>query len=173
MWDKVRLYKQELDRCFTELQPGRLETIINHLKKARNIYIIGNGGSASTAAHMAVDFVRAGLPAISLVEPGQLSAIGNDFGYDNVFRTQLQVLLGREDVLLAISASGNSPNIIEAVRHANITESITMGFIGFGGGELGDHVDLSVTVSSKNYGVVEDFHLSLGHIISQHIRGIK
>lgn len=173
MWDKVKAYKHELDKCFTELQSGRLETVVKYLKDANNIFIIGNGGSASTAAHMAVDFVKAGLPAVALVEPGQLTAFGNDNGYENVFLEQLRVLIHPDDLLIAISASGNSPNILRAVEYANGFGIVTIGFAGFGGGELAELVDLSVVASSKNYGVVEDFHLSLGHIISQYIRGIK
>lgn len=179
MQNKIRSYRKELNRCFDELDPKILERIvITMLGRGRTTYIIGNGGSASTASHMAVDFTKGTqiekghrLCVASLTDNvAVLTAWANDVSYNGVFTEQLKVLAKRDDILIAISASGNSENILEAVRWANEEGLGTIGFIGFGGGKLKSLVDADITVSSRNYGVVEDFHLSLGHILSQFIR---
>lgn len=174
METKVSNYRKELERCFDELQPSRLETIITYLRRAETIYIIGNGGSASTASHMAIDLSKAGLRAISLTDISAMTAWSNDVDYSSALEEQLKRLLKREDALIAISVSGRSPNIIKAVKYANDIGAITIGFSGFGNNShLSWIVDLDVTVSSENYGVVEDFSLSLNHILSQQIARIK
>ncbi len=179
MQDKIAEYRKELNQCFDELDPKVLERIVGVLLgRGRTIFIIGNGGSASTASHMAIDLtkgtqVKGGhrLRVISLTDNvAALTAWANDVSYSDVFTEQLKILGKREDILIAISASGNSENILETVRWANERGLGTIGFIGFGGGKLKALVDADVTVSSRNYGVIEDFHLSLGHILSQFIR---
>ena len=170
MRDKIVSYRKELNQCFDELDPKTLERIvITMLGRGRTTYIIGNGGSASTASHMAVDFTKGTqiekehrLRVVSLTDNvATLTAWANDAGYSDIFTEQLKVLAKRDDLLIAISASGNSENILEAVRWANEEGLGTIGFIGFGGGKLKSLVDANITVSSCNYGVVEDFHLSL------------
>jgi D-sedoheptulose 7-phosphate isomerase len=174
-------YKKELDSCWNELVPGKLERIISQLmKRDTHIYIIGNGGSASTASHMAVDLAKGtqvkGFPSLrvtSLTDCAMITAWANDTNYDHVFEEQLKTCLRSRDTVIAISASGRSPNIISAVQYAKKVGATTIGFIGFGGGVLKSMVDHDITVSSKNYGVVEDFHLSLNHIISQYIKRFR
>ncbi len=99
-----------------------------------------------------------------------LSAWANDASYDVVFKEQLENLLEPGDVVLAISASGNSPNVLRAMEYARKCGAVTIGFAGFGGGKLKQLVDIDISVSSNNYGQVEDLHLTLNHIVSQYLK---
>jgi D-sedoheptulose 7-phosphate isomerase len=179
MQDKIAAYRKELNQCFDGLDSKKLERIVMELlKRGRTIYIIGNGGSASTASHMAVDFSKGThvpnahkLRIVSLTDNvAMITALSNDLSYDFVFQKQLEPMLTHRDALIAISASGDSKNILRAVDYANDVGALTIGLTGFGGGTLKNLVDIGITVSSHNYGVVEDFHLSLGHILSQFIK---
>lgn len=143
---------------------------------SRTVFVIGNGGSAATASHFATDLayvtkVTDGRPfrAISLADNNAyLTALGNDIGYDSVFVEQLRPLLGQGDVLLAISASGNSPNILKAVDYANAHGGVTVGFTGFDGGELARRAMVSVCVPTPKgeYGPVEDAHMIFDHMVT-------
>ncbi len=178
----VSLYRKEQAGCFEELLPGKLESIaeifLRAQREGRQVFFLGNGGSASTASHMAVDFGKGtfvqGQPrlrAISLTENvGLLTAWANDANYESVFEEQLENLLDPKDVVVAISASGNSPNVLRAAEFARKRGAVTIGLIGFGGGKLKGLVDIDITVSSRNYGQVEDFHLSVNHILSQYVK---
>jgi len=179
MRDKITEYRKELNQCFYELDSKELEKIvIELLRRGRTIYIIGNGGSASTASHMAVDLsIGTYVPGahklriVSLTDNvATITALANDLSYEFVFQKQLEPVLTHRDALIAISASGNSKNILRAVDYANDICALTIGLAGFGGGALQKLVDIDITASSHNYGVVEDFHLSLGHILSQFIK---
>ena len=142
--------------------------------------IAGNGGSATTASHMAADLVLAtrlvGPPlfrTISLAENGALlTALANDRGYDAVFSDQLEGLLGPGDGLLLISASGNSPNVVAAAQRANHVGASTIALVGFDGGRLASICDEVVHVPSRSgeYGPVEDAHLMLEHMITEAVR---
>ena len=180
--DFVSLYRKELTDCFDEVLPGKLETVAKIFLRAhqegRKVFFLGNGGSASTASHMAVDFSKGtvvqGQPrlrAISLTDNvGLITAWANDTNYESIFEGQLENLLEPRDVVVAISASGNSVNVLRAAEFARKRGAVTIGLIGFGGGELRNLVDIDITVSSRNYGQVEDFHLSVNHILSQYIK---
>lgn len=177
----VSSYFAGLQQCFGELSAEKLEQVVQILRDAqragRTIYVLGNGGSASTSSHMAVDLgkgtsknARPRLRMVSLADNiGLITAWANDVNYEEVFSQQLENLLRPGDVVIAISASGNSPNVLRAVKQANEKKATTIGFIGFGGGKLKDLVQVDLTVSSRNYGQVEDFHLSLNHILSQYL----
>jgi D-sedoheptulose 7-phosphate isomerase len=178
----VSSYRKELQGCFDELLPEKLEKIaelfLRVQREGRQVFFLGNGGSASTASHMAVDFSKGtcvqGQPrlrAISLTDNvGLITAWANDVSYDSVFEGQLENLLDPKDVVVAISASGNSLNVLRAVEFARKREATTIGLIGFGGGKLKGLVDIDLTVSSQNYGQIEDFHLSVNHILSQYVK---
>jgi D-sedoheptulose 7-phosphate isomerase len=178
----VAHYRTGLAQCHDELSVERLERVAEILLRAqregRRVFFLGNGGSATTATHMAVDFGKgtalAGLPrlrAISLTDNvGMITAWANDANYEAVFKEQLENLLESLDIVIAISASGNSPNVLKAVEFGRKRGAVTIGLIGFGGGKLKDLVDIDITVSSQNYGQVEDFHLTLFHILSQYLR---
>ena len=178
----VQSYQQGMGACFAELPLEKLERIVELLLQAqennRTVFILGNGGSASTASHMAVDLGKGtavpGMPrlrVISLADNiGLITAWGNDASYEVVFKEQLENLLDLRDIVIGITASGNSPNVLRAMEFARNKGATTIGFIGFGGGKLKQIVDIDVTVSSRNYGLVEDFHLSLNHILSQYLK---
>ncbi len=140
---------------------------------------MGNGGSAATAAHFANDlslgprvFGGKAYRAISLTDNTALmTAAANDLGYDSVFVEQLKTLLGTGDVVIAISASGDSPNVIRAVEYANEAGAVTIGLTGFDGGRLREIVNEHVHIATPkgDYGPVEDLHLILNHLITSYL----
>lgn len=166
---------EEIDR---EAVSRVIEILWEAYRKGRRLFIIGNGGSAATASHMMCDLAKGcaveGKPlvkALSLTDNVSImTAISNDVSYEKVFTEQLKVFLEEGDVVIGITASGNSPNILDAVAYANEHGATTIGLIGFGGGKLKGMVDADVTVASKNYGHVEDLHCILEHLISQCLR---
>ena len=141
------------------------------------IFFVGNGGSASTASHFTSD-LSAGMNlkpfrAISLTDNNStLTALANDFGYQNVFVKQLEALYRKDDLLVAISASGNSPNILRAVEYVKRLQGITIGLTGFNGGKLLTASDYCVIVPTDQgeYGFVEDVHLIINHIVATYFR---
>jgi D-sedoheptulose 7-phosphate isomerase len=176
---KLSEYSKNIQECFNEVDVEKVQRAAERLLAIRKcdgtLFIIGNGGSAATASHMAVDFEKvAGMRVVSLTNVPNITAWGNDVDYESVFSEQLKRQLGRQgqpaDILIAISASGNSPNILHAAEYARGRSIYTIGFIGFGGGKLKEMVDIALIISSRNYGVVEDFHLSLNHILSQYLK---
>ena len=149
------------------------------LRKAR-VFVIGNGGSASTASHMAVVFSKtsAGLhgsnvDAIALTDNvAVLTAIANDVEFDRIFSDQVARVIAAEDVLIAISASGCSRNIILAAESAKAAGAIVVALTGFGGGELVKYADLSIVIDSSEFGPVEDGHLILNHLLTHILRSM-
>jgi D-sedoheptulose 7-phosphate isomerase len=154
--------------------------VVDALRSARErgatVYVAGNGGSAATASHFATDLSRrtpeGGGPrvrAISLTDNiAWMTALANDLGYEHVFAGQLRALARRGDVLVAISASGNSPSILRAVEAAREAGAATIALIGFDGGQLRSAVDLAVHVASDQglYGPVEDVHVAIHHAVA-------
>ncbi len=140
----------------------------------RRIFIAGNGGSASISEHMECDFQKgchegSTLNTRSLVSNvAVLTAIANDISYDRVFQYQLEMAVPRPgEVLILISSSGNSKNIVEAAKYATSENMVVIGMTGFDGGWLRRHCDVSLHVPFNNYGVVEDCHQALMHICAQ------
>mgnify|MGYP001611382036 FL=1 len=178
-----REYSQYLFHLLANLDFEVIENvahlIIARARQKKTVYLIGNGGSATTAAHFATDLVHAGIlghepiiRAMSLVENIALvTALGNDKGYDQIFSRQLKAVGKRGDILIAISASGNSQNIIEAVKMASKMGITSVGLLGFDGGRLHALCDYSIVVRTKKgeYGVVEDIHLFLDHMIASYV----
>jgi D-sedoheptulose 7-phosphate isomerase len=178
----VSSYFGGLEVCRQEVPLDDLERVLQAILRAyeaeRTVFVFGNGGSASTASHLACDMGKGTaihgqrrLRVVSLADNAALlTAWANDTSYEMVFKEQLENLLQPGDVVIAISASGNSPNVVRAVEYAKERGAVTIGFIGFGGGKLKKLVDLDITVSSRNYGQVEDYHLTLNHTFSQYLR---
>ena len=141
------------------------------------LYLAGNGGSAAICDHLVCDFVKGTyhadhppVRAVSFTENVALySAIANDFGFDDVFAFQAKTRLRPEDVLLAVSSSGNSENIIRALAAAKEIGATTIGLSGFAGGRLRTDSDISLHVDVNNYGVVEDAHSACLHMMVQTI----
>ena len=157
-----------------------IEKFLETTEKGSTIYYIANGGSAATATHFANDisigtYLNNHIPikSVSLCDNlSVLTAVGNDYGYEDIFLKQLEVLLSKEDILLALSVSGNSENIIKAVNYAKSIGSITIGCTGFNGGELKSLVDINLHIPTYKgeYGPVEDVFMILDHIIYSYIK---
>ena len=153
----------------------KLEQLLGALNQNQRVYIIGNGGSAATASHMVNDFGiglkrrdKLNISAIALADNlASCSAIANDTGYENIFYLQLKNVLTPEDVLIAISCSGNSPNITKAVRYAKEVGATVVGFSGFEGGELKHLSDIVLHAQTESgaYGLVEDVHMIINHML--------
>jgi D-sedoheptulose 7-phosphate isomerase len=142
------------------------------LKRKKKVILFGNGGSASDAQHIAAEFVgrfemdRKPLPAIALVSnPANVTALGNDYGFDSIFTKQVEALAEKGDVLIGISTSGSSPNIIQALRSGAEIGCFRIGLIGRNGGKMKDEVDLSIIVPSERTCRIQEAHITIGHII--------
>ncbi|KIC15151.1 hypothetical protein RA20_19030 [Leisingera sp. ANG-Vp] len=143
-------------------------------ENGKRIYAIGNGGSAAIADHLCCDFAKGtdteghpALPVQSLAAaPALISAIANDFGLEHVFAKQVGYFCQPQDVLIAISSSGNSANIVNAVEEAKSRGVTVIGMSGFSGGKLAEMADIPLYVPVDNYAVVEDCHQSLMHVIT-------
>jgi len=155
------------------------QIIFDCISNKNSIWILGNGGSASTAEHFETDlcFVRyekKGLKINASALTGNsalITAISNDIGFERVFSHQLERKASRGDLCVVISASGNSLNLINAVKVAKQMELKSIGLLGFDGGELASQVDFSIVVNTETgkYGPVEDIHLAICHAISQNL----
>lgn len=148
--------------------------IIMCLRAGGKLLFFGNGGSAADAQHLAAEFIgrfvreRAGLPAIALTTDSSiLTAVGNDYGFDQIFARQVQALGRPGDVAIAISTSGNSPNIIEAVKAARKGYLKTIGLSGKDGGLLAKEADLVITVASTTTARIQECHIAVGHLLCE------
>ncbi|HAV79076.1 MAG TPA: hypothetical protein DCX53_17140 [Anaerolineae bacterium] len=180
--EQVKSYITTLQKTMDGLNQSLISDVIHVLQRARmnsnQVFIMGNGGSASTASHFVCDLAKNtrcdGLPhfrVIGLADNMEIfSAYANDEGYESVFSQQLINLINPGDVVIAISASGNSKNVINAVEEARKHSATTIGFTGFDGGRLGQSVNYHIHVDSKIIEHVEDIHLMLEHMI---VRTIK
>jgi len=174
----VQSYIDGLSGCLREFVEQDVaevaDIILDAYKRGKQIFIMGNGGSATTASHFARDLVigaaakgKPRLQAYSLTDNvAVITALANDVDYTSIFEQQLAGRLNEGDVVIGISASGNSPNVLKAIEFAQSQGATTIGFIGFGGGRLKELAHKCVVLSSKDYGQVEDAHLCLAHIIS-------
>ncbi|VWX61106.1 SIS domain-containing protein [Burkholderiales bacterium 8X] len=151
--------------------------VVEAADKGNHIYAIGNGGSAAIADHLCCDLTKGthvkGMPIIdtrSMTSNVALySAIANDYGFEKVFSTQITFLGKPGDVLLAISSSGKSPNIVRAVATARELGMSTIGLSGFDGGALHTAVHVGLHVAANNYGIIEDAHQAVMHVLAQFI----
>jgi D-sedoheptulose 7-phosphate isomerase len=183
--ERVAFAKDYLERLAAVLAGvplGALAQAMALLERAhedqRQVFIAGNGGSASTAMHMANDLMKgvakgggSGLRAIALSDNvSLLTAIANDESYAEVFAGQLSALARPGDLLVVISASGNSPNILRAVEQARQLEVTTIGLLGMGGGTAASMVDCAVVVPADDYGPAEDAHLVCDHLMTAYLR---
>ena len=171
------LYLKEL---IDKLDYDQIAIVLDCFCEARErdgtIFFAGNGGSAATASHFTQDLAevckKTGgkcFKTLSLTENvSYITALGNDYGYDTIFTGQLKNLFKSGDVLVAISASGNSPNVVEAVKMAKKLGGVTVGLVGFDGGKLAVLCDKVIHIASNKgeYGPVEDLHLVVDHMIT-------
>jgi D-sedoheptulose 7-phosphate isomerase len=148
------------------------QKICRSLQQGRKLVIFGNGGSAADAQHFAAELAgrfekeRPGLPAIALTtNTSSLTAIGNDFSYDEVFARQVQALVEPGDVVVAISTSGNSPSVLKGVEEAKRKKAWTLGLTGSSGGKLRGAVDTCLGVPSQRTAHIQECHIALIHAI--------
>jgi len=148
------------------------------LRDGHKVLLCGNGGSAADAQHIAAELVgrytreRPGWPAIALTtDTSALTAIGNDYGYDRIFDRQVEALGQRGDALIAISTSGNSPNVLAAVVRGRAQGLYTLGFAGRDGGHLAAACDLCLTVPHDETARIQEMHITLGHILCDLVEG--
>ena len=175
----VKDYLTRLKSILDDVDPDIINEIIcsfeETIQNKSRIFIIGNGGSSATASHMVND-LGAGLrrrnlrnfDVLSLNDNSPVvSAIANDIGYENIFFMQMKGLLNPADVIVAISCSGNSPNIVKAVGYAKKIGCKVIGLTGFDGGQIKQKSDICfhINVPNGEYGLVEDAHMILDHII--------
>lgn len=146
--------------------------IVARLSEGGKLFLCGNGGSAADAQHLAAEFVnrflieRAALPAIALTtDTSALTAIGNDRHFDQVFARQLEALGRKGDILIAISTSGNSPNILNVLTSARSLDIFTIGFSGNGGGVIKELCDIIFDVPSKSTPLIQEIHITVGHLL--------
>jgi len=154
------------------LQAARL--IGRSLSQGGKLLLMGNGGSAADCQHIAAELVgrykkeRPALAAIALtVDTSALTAIGNDYGFDTVFSRQIEALAHPGDVLLGLSTSGNSENIILALKRANELKVATLALLGKGGGRAREHADVALVVPSDDTARIQEAHITVGHILCE------
>lgn len=146
----------------------------NAIDHGHTIFFMGNGGSAADSQHLAAELVgrffkeRKGLPSIALTtDTSILTAVGNDYGYDEVFRRQVEALVKPNDIVFGITTSGNSSNIIKAMNKANELGALTIGLTGKDGGQLKDICDYCLVIPSNNTARIQEAHILIGHIICE------
>ena len=144
------------------------------LRSGGKVLFFGNGGSAADAQHLAAEFVgrfqieRRPLPAIALTTDASiLTAVGNDYGFEQIFTRQVQALGRPGDVAIGISTSGNSANVISAIKQAAQQDLKTIGLTGKDGGFLAKAVDVSIIIASTNVARVQECHITIGHILCE------
>jgi len=178
----VRSYFERLKAVLDSVAIADVVKLIEIMEDAyerdATVFVCGNGGSWSTASHWVCDFSKGasspGKRRFRMLAPGDnipmLTAYGNDVSYNAIFAEPIRAYARPGDVVILITASGNSPNILEAVTAAREVRATVVGLIGFGGGKLAAMTDHNVVVASREYGPVEDLHLILDHIVSTYLK---
>ena len=181
----ARDYFSRLQETLQELDLSSLSEIVALLKdkyqQGNQIFVAGNGGSSAIAAHMVCDLNKTvlgesanGIQRFRVICLSDnipwLTAIGNDIDYDAIFSEPLKNLAREGDLLIVISGSGNSPNILEAIRTATEMELDTVGFLGYDGGKAKELLDHYVVVPSNDYGLIEDVHMIFDHLITSYFK---
>lgn len=177
-------YRESIDKALRGVREQPYKDAYEAIRCAgtmrASIFVCGNGGSASIAEHFSCDHSKGVRTDTASLRPNVVSlasnmavitAIGNDLGYDKIFSKQLEFSNGGAgDILIAVSSSGNSPNIIRAIEQANELQMVTIALVGFDGGVAGQMANVTVHVNSDNYGIVEDCHQIIMHSWAQALR---
>lgn len=170
-------YLQEGALARTKVDPKEVEfisdKIYQSMKSGKKLMIFGNGGSAADAQHIVGEFVcrflkdRKPLPAIALTtNTTNLTAISNDYSYEDVFSRQVEALGQKGDVAIGITTSGTSPNVLKAIRKAKEMGIYTIGLTGRDGGKLKDVADKTIIIKSDKTSIIQEVHIAVGHLIS-------
>ena len=170
-------HKETIEKTIDELQNFIYTACVivsEAIVDGKKLLIFGNGGSAADAQHIAAELTgrykseRRGLPAIALTtDTSALTAIGNDYGYKEVFKRQVEALANKGDVVIGISTSGNSKNVIKALKKAKKMDCKTIGFSGKDGGKMNEVCDINIIVPSNDTPRIQEIHILIGHIICQ------
>jgi D-sedoheptulose 7-phosphate isomerase len=176
--DYVTRVRDLLGRLDLAAVAAAVTVLLDAYENGRTVFVCGNGGSAATASHMAADLgkntVAPGRPRLRVLSLNDnmawFSALANDLGYENVFVEQIGNLLQPQDVLVAFSASGNSPNVVRAAESAKAQGGRVLALVGFQGGRLRDLADVAIHLKCDSYGPVEDAHLVICHVFTEALR---
>jgi D-sedoheptulose 7-phosphate isomerase len=180
MCKSAKEYLDTLSQLCHTIDHQAIDALANRLLQTwrdnRQVFVYGNGGSACTSSHFVIELLLTsgmdrgakGLRAISLPDNvGVLTALANDTAYDKIFYYPLVSYAQSGDVAIVISGSGNSPNVLVATQWAKDNGLFIVALTGFDGGKLKDLADLHINIPNDNYGILEDLHMSIGHIIGQ------
>ena len=179
--DRIKEFLYEsaaVKKAVADTMADKISEAINMIrasyKNGGKLLLMGNGGSAADAQHIAAEFIgrykreRRPVAALALtVDSSILTCVGNDYGYDEVFARQVEGLAKPEDVVIGISTSGNSENVIRGVAAARAIGAQTIGLLGKEGGKLVDKVDLALVVPSSDTARIQEAHITIGHIICE------
>lgn len=177
-------YSSALKGAMDAFSPSEFEGIISILAEAykndRQVFIAGNGGSAASANHFVCDFGKNAVPfqsgkrrfrIISVSDNVEkITAVGNDISFEDIFSFQLANLMNEGDVLIAVSASGNSPNVVKACEFAKTKKAKIIALAGFDGGKIRGLADVSMTAALQSYEQIEDIHLVILHMIVYYLK---
>ena len=174
---ELQAHQETIEKTIEQMIPQIEEAskiVVETLKNGNKVLLCGNGGSASDAQHISAELVgrykteRRGLPAIALTtDTSALTAIGNDYGFDRIFDRQVEALVNEGDLLIGISTSGNSLNVLSALLLAKEMGAKTLGLSGKGGGKLNYACDVNLVVPSDDTPRVQEMHILIGHILCQ------
>jgi phosphoheptose isomerase len=175
----LRAYSRSVHEVLARISETQLQAAFDLIKdsasRGARIYVAGNGGSSAIADHLCCDWMKGtyvpGMPSLKVhsmtSNVALLTALANDFEYGKSISTQIEMLGEAGDLVVLISSSGNSPNIIEAAKVARQKKMKVLGLSGFSGGELAKIADVSLHVEAHNYGIAEDSHQILMHVLAQ------
>jgi D-sedoheptulose 7-phosphate isomerase len=169
---------QVLDTAPREAIQQVIALLLDTRERRKRVYVMGNGGSASTASHLACDLIKtarvpglAPLRVFALADNAALlTALANDTAYDRTFAEQIYGHAEEGDVVIAISASGNSPNVVEGLKAASELGAHTVALVGFDGGLAAELADITIHIPTHDYGLVEDSHSAIGHAMTAAFR---
>ncbi|MFC1903354.1 D-sedoheptulose 7-phosphate isomerase [Chloroflexota bacterium] len=167
-----------IEKIIATSKVSEIESIVKLIlaahKAGGKVVLFGNGGSAADAQHLACELVgrvthnRQALPAIALTtNTSTLTAVANDYGYETVFSRQVEALVDERDVVIGLSTSGNSPNVVQALKAAKKKGAKTVGLTGGDGGKLTEVADLVLTVPSNSIPRIQEAHITIGHIVCE------
>ena len=168
----------DLKRTVADTLSGNILEVANRIKsrlvRGGKLILMGNGGSAADCQHIAAELVgrfkkeRRAIPAIALtVDTSSLTALGNDYGFDTIFERQVEALALENDAVVGISTSGNSENVVRALKKANAIGAETIGLLGNNGGKIIDVANLSIVIPSVDTARIQEVHITIGHIICE------
>ncbi|MDP8239714.1 MAG: D-sedoheptulose 7-phosphate isomerase [Candidatus Hatepunaea meridiana] len=150
------------------------ETIANAIRNGQKVLLFGNGGSAADAQHVAAELVgrfareRNAWPAISLTtDTSILTAIGNDYGFENVFSRQVEALAGEGDIVVGISTSGKSPNVLKGIEAGKKVNAVIIGFTGGSGGVMSELCDICFVAPAENTARIQELHIAVWHAVCE------